>query len=146
MDDKKRDQYLIRTYGITNEEYKKLLQYQAGVCYICHRPPASRRLAVDHSHKTGEVRGLLCWSCNKGLAFYRDDPKRATRMAEYLSFPPFARLNSSDGSPVGRMPENSCPREKPQGLQVFEPSAGTTITHPAKVTCPLQPSGITGKK
>lgn len=45
-------------------QYDKMLAAQGGKCAICKRPPKSRRLAVDHDHKTGKVRGLLCFRCN----------------------------------------------------------------------------------
>ena len=62
------------TYGITAEQYLELLEFQDGRCYICHRRPASKRLAVDHDHGTGEVRGLLCKACNRDvLGHLRDD-------------------------------------------------------------------------
>ena len=57
-------------YGITIEDYELMLAAQGGVCAICHQPETSaqagriRRLAVDHNHETGAVRGLLCSACN----------------------------------------------------------------------------------
>jgi hypothetical protein len=55
----------LRRYGITKQEYDALFNAQNGRCAICKRPPTVRRLAVDHRHKDGKVRGLLCWKCNK---------------------------------------------------------------------------------
>lgn len=52
-------------YGITVEQYDRMLKMQRGKCAICSRVPAKLRLSVDHDHKTGRVRGLLCWTCNK---------------------------------------------------------------------------------
>jgi hypothetical protein len=46
------------------ERYNELLEEQAGLCFICRKPPNGRSLAVDHNHETGEVRGLLCHPCN----------------------------------------------------------------------------------
>ena len=54
-------------YGISIEQYEKALDQQKGVCKICGRPPKRLRLAVDHDHKTGRVRGLLCMRCNRRL-------------------------------------------------------------------------------
>lgn len=55
-------------YGLTEAEYLTLLRRQGGVCFLCGRKPVNRRLAVDHDHVTGRVRGLICggtdWSCN----------------------------------------------------------------------------------
>lgn len=83
--------YVENTYGITAEEYKLLYEAQGGRCAICQRATgAARRLAVDHNHKTGEVRGLLCKPCNRyGLGmFARDNPEVFDRAAEYLRNPP----------------------------------------------------------
>jgi len=59
---------VLATYGLKEGEYGALLQSQGGKCYLCGRKPKGRRLDVDHNHKTGEVRGLLCggdeFSCN----------------------------------------------------------------------------------
>lgn len=50
-----------------------ILRIQHGVCAICHRPPSPTRcLDIDHNHKTGAIRGLLCHLCNRGLAFFRE--------------------------------------------------------------------------
>lgn len=65
--DKKRDQYYRRTYGVGLDWYEQRLKEQNYSCAICkkHQSHFKKRLAVDHDHKTGEVRGLLCFSCNK---------------------------------------------------------------------------------
>lgn len=77
------------TYGITGEQYQRLLEAQEGVCFICRRANgASRKLAVDHSHVSGFVRGLLCGPCNKILGHLRDDPGAGLRIANYLYTPP----------------------------------------------------------
>jgi len=56
---------LEQRYGITREEYEALLDKQGGVCAICGNGcKTGQRLAVDHCHETGRVRGLLCKSCN----------------------------------------------------------------------------------
>lgn len=51
-------------YGITLEEYDRLFELQHGVCAICGEIQIGKRLAVDHDHKTGQIRGLLCYRCN----------------------------------------------------------------------------------
>lgn len=56
-----------RLYDISVEEYDMLLDWQGGVCALCDRPPKTVRLSVDHDHKTGETRGLLCVRCNRML-------------------------------------------------------------------------------
>jgi len=87
-----------RTYNITAAEYALLFRAQNGRCYICHERPRSKRLAVDHDHKTGLVRGLLCadneWGCNYALLGKIKDLAMAERLVEYLRRPPaFALLD-----------------------------------------------------
>lgn len=67
--------YLKRTYGITLADYGRMLEDQGGGCAICGRTVAEegRRLAVDHNHETGEVCGLLCGGCNKGIGGLQDN-------------------------------------------------------------------------
>lgn len=79
---------LKRLFNITPEEYDAILELQDGVCDICKRPPGKTRLAVDHDHKTGLVRGLVCWQCNSALAKLADDVHRAYRAWQYLLVPP----------------------------------------------------------
>lgn len=57
-------------YGISIEDYNGLFEKQDGRCKVCriHQSELSRRLCVDHDHKTGEVRGLLCNKCNTNIA------------------------------------------------------------------------------
>lgn len=61
----KRDKYLRKKYGITEAVYQKMLKVFGGKCWICKRLPKKSVLNVDHDHKTGQVRGLLCFFCNK---------------------------------------------------------------------------------
>ena len=79
-------------YGITAEEYAAMLADQSGVCYICGGKSGKKRLAVDHDHKTGEVRGLLCKRCNRMLGYYRDNAESFERAATYLRNPPSRRV------------------------------------------------------
>ena len=75
---------LKNLYGITIEDYNRLFVEQDGCCAICgrHQFEFERALAVDHDHKIGKVRGLLCHGCNMGLgAFYNDDNTRILKEA-----------------------------------------------------------------
>lgn len=63
-----RNRYLQKTYGISIAEYDRLLAAQSGRCAICRGLSGGKNLAVDHNHKTGEVRGLLCKRCNSAIA------------------------------------------------------------------------------
>lgn len=75
-------------YGLTPEDEDALLLAQDFKCPICLGPfdPTSRgtKIAVDHDHKTGVVRGLLHVTCNVGMGMLRDDPERLERAAAYL--------------------------------------------------------------
>jgi len=74
-------------YGITLREYDEMLEEQKGVCAICGnpQPPKFFRLAVDHCHKTGKVRGLLCQSCNGMLGLAKDNIEVMLNAIKYLS-------------------------------------------------------------
>lgn len=72
-------------YKIGIDEYKALLERQGGLCAICKRPPVgNRRLAVDHCHRTGHVRALLCINCNLGLGNFQDSAELLMLAAKYL--------------------------------------------------------------
>jgi hypothetical protein len=82
-----RREYAIKfKYAITVTEYGVLLTEQNGVCAICSQgEPSGRNLTVDHDHKTGQVRGLLCHRCNVGIGFFADDPTRLQAAIAYLT-------------------------------------------------------------
>lgn len=73
-------------YGITINQYNELFLNQNGCCKICnkHQAEFSQKLSVDHCHKTGKVRGLLCRHCNFGLGFAKDDISILENMIKYL--------------------------------------------------------------
>lgn len=86
-----RENKLRNIFSLTVDDYEAMAEHQGGVCAICLRPPASKRLHVDHDHSTGLIRGLVCWNCNKTLGFWRDDQERFIRASAYLSDPPAVR-------------------------------------------------------
>lgn len=69
-------------FGITLEQYEDLLRAQDSVCPICLCKPVSP--VVDHDHKTLEVRGILCRTCNIGIGMLKDDPELIKRALTYL--------------------------------------------------------------
>ena len=76
-------------FGLTPEDYATLLARQGGVCAICVQRPVSKRLAVDHDHNTGEIRGLLCSRCNwELLPALHHSMEIALRAVSYLGMPP----------------------------------------------------------
>lgn len=58
-----------RLYGITGDEYARMLAEQGGRCFLCGKR-SRKRLSVDHDHKTKRVRGLLCSRCNRHLGTF----------------------------------------------------------------------------
>lgn len=80
-----RNRAMIKMYGISMDEYDTLLINQEGVCAICHGLCKSgRRLHVDHCHKTGKVRQLLCDRCNRGIGVFNDNISLMVSAVEYL--------------------------------------------------------------
>lgn len=82
-----RDRSLRASYGISEEDYNRILSKQGGVCAICGSDdPAGTgdHFAVDHDHETDEVRGLLCNRCNVGIGMLDDDAGRLRSAVSYL--------------------------------------------------------------
>ncbi|WP_363928481.1 endonuclease VII domain-containing protein [Thalassospira sp.] len=82
-----RTEYSLRKlYGISLEQYDKMREDQNYCCAVClkHETSQKKRLSVDHSHTTGEIRGLLCENCNLSLIAQREDPDIFLRAADYL--------------------------------------------------------------
>jgi len=70
-------------YGLSVEDFNRMFVQQNGVCAIC-RTPSDRTLHVDHDHKTGRVRSLLCGGCNTAIGALRESPLLARAAAMYL--------------------------------------------------------------
>lgn len=85
------DRNLIKNFGITYDDYIRLLSEQDNVCAICKHEETRKshgkvcRLAVDHCHKTGKVRGLLCARCNVSLGAFRDRIDLLQESINYLN-------------------------------------------------------------
>src|SRR5439155_14116970 len=80
-----RNSYLKRKYGITLEDYDRMLAEQVGVCAICGRQPTKGiSLHVDHHHGSSAIRGLLCFRCNNAVGDFGDDPNALRRAADYI--------------------------------------------------------------
>lgn len=82
---------IMRHFSLTADDYDKILKYQNGGCAVCHRTPRDRRLAVDHDHSTGLIRGLLCPMCNRVSGLFGDGIERFKKLVEYLTYPPAAK-------------------------------------------------------
>jgi len=82
--------YLLKSkYGITPEKYEKMFREQNGKCAICgdtdgKSARGTTTFCVDHCHKTGKIRGLLCNNCNRCLGLLKDDPSVLEKAIEYL--------------------------------------------------------------
>lgn len=86
--EKKRDLYLRRTYNITLSEYLAILASQDWKCCVCQKELTGISNAVDHDHKSGIVRGILCSYCNHWNLGRLRDWELVQRMADYLREPP----------------------------------------------------------
>ena len=71
-------------YGITLEQYEAMVKEQKGVCYICKSENPNRKLNVDHCHKTGKIRKLLCNKCNMTLGLLNDSSELLKQFIFYL--------------------------------------------------------------
>lgn len=80
----KQDWKLKSKYGISKEESDILYRNQKGHCLICNNFFYRNKLVVDHNHKTGKVRGLLCSPCNRGIGLLRDDANVLINAIKYL--------------------------------------------------------------
>lgn len=81
--------FLKRTYGITYEYKSSILKNQNNACAICSTPESQlkKSLNIDHCHKTGIVRGLLCYNCNRALGLFKDNPNALFLACVYLLKP-----------------------------------------------------------
>lgn len=95
---------LKTVYDFTAEDYNNLLAWQRGRCFVCRQLPRVKRLAVDHDHKSGAVRGLLCandeWGCNRTLARVLNDVGMAERLLAYVQKAPLQRMLDGEPSPA----------------------------------------------
>jgi coenzyme F420-reducing hydrogenase beta subunit len=78
-----RERHLVKKYGVSLAEYERMFTEQGGKCAICKKQQ-TRSFDVDHCHSTGQVRGLLCTSCNRMVGHAGDDPERLIAAAAYL--------------------------------------------------------------
>lgn len=89
--DRNRHNQLKAIHGISLNDYNSMLEKQNNVCNICFNVEVSvsryktvKRLAVDHDHITGEIRGLLCHNCNLGLGNFKDNIQYLINAVDYL--------------------------------------------------------------
>jgi len=85
------DAIIRRQYGISMEQFDALLEFQGGGCALCSKPieKLRRRMNIDHDHKNGKVRGILCSGCNTGLGHLGDNVEGLKKALYYLENTPF---------------------------------------------------------
>ena len=98
------DRHLKRNYGISLDDFETMLAMQDGCCAICGREKPSDYKSksgffhVDHCHRTGMVRGILCFRCNVAIGHLKDNAKLVRRALEYLLGKQSKRKKSSSES------------------------------------------------
>lgn len=80
----RRKRNLKTKYGLSVEQYEEMAAEQNNTCFICGCTHSRRRLNVDHCHKTGTVRKLLCDKCNMAIGLLEDDTTRLEKARKYL--------------------------------------------------------------
>jgi hypothetical protein len=111
-------------YGITKDEYNEILESQGGVCRCCKRPqPGKKSLFVDHDHKTGKVRAILCVNCNSFIGLIKENLATCGSIIDYLEK---AQAGYGIGIPrKGRKPPILPPE---QVADILKAQAGRCIT------------------
>lgn len=148
-----------RTYGLEGEQYEALLDMQSGGCAVCGAKPKSKRLAVDHDHKTGAVRGLLCKRHNKdALGALHDSLAMVAALWHYLNTPPA----SGDWLPIAEQgqlipTEREAASDEPgaperprgivgaSGLAIAQAGALAPEQGPAMMVLPIGSQAVPGK-
>jgi hypothetical protein len=101
-----REAHVRRTYGVTPAGLARLEEFQGGRCWGCRRATgASRELALDHNHRTGEARMLLCSTCNRLVGHFRDNPEALIRLGLALIDPPSRSAWAPPGTRPGWVPD-----------------------------------------
>jgi hypothetical protein len=75
---------IFREYGVTREDYNRVLEEQDFSCKICRKKTEQETLHVDHDHTTMKFRGLLCGNCNRAIGLFKDDPALLHAAIAYL--------------------------------------------------------------
>jgi hypothetical protein len=87
-----RELRLKKFFLLTVEEADAIFAYQHNLCAICKKPPQGKRLALDHRHADGLIRGGLCNWCNRAIARFYDNIERLRAAADYLENPPATQV------------------------------------------------------
>jgi hypothetical protein len=88
--EQRKNEWLHRKYGLTLEIFNSMLVVQDGKCAICGSTNPGGKLgnnfSIDHNHITGQIRGLLCQTCNQTLGLMQESSKNLRKAAEYLNY------------------------------------------------------------
>lgn len=79
-----RDARFARKYGITSARFDEMWAEQGGLCAVCGDLLTESNWHLDHNHRTGQVRKILCVNCNMGLGQFKDSSARLFAAARYL--------------------------------------------------------------
>ena len=81
------DKRAAKVYGITLEQVQEMREQSGGICSICNREGKHhhKRLVIDHDHKTGKVRGLICSTCNSMIGWCGEDTQTLQNLINYLN-------------------------------------------------------------
>ena len=83
----RKEYWLKKNFDISLKEYNDILERQGNMCAICEtKKPNGRGWNVDHDHETGEIRGILCSSCNRALGLFKDNPLILINAIRYLKW------------------------------------------------------------
>ena len=84
---KSRKSSLKLNYNLTENDFIEMLKQQNHECAVCgiEQVKCASKFNIDHCHKTGKIRGLLCYACNRAEGFIKSDPSIAIKLAEYLT-------------------------------------------------------------
>jgi hypothetical protein len=74
----------VQKLKLTTEQRRDISNSQNNRCKICNIPFVGKRMSLDHCHKTGKVRGMLCNECNRGLGYFKDNPAALQGAVDYL--------------------------------------------------------------
>ena len=85
LPERERWQQIKKKYGLSLEQFNEMLAIQAGCCAICRDSFGEETPRVDHDHKTGMVRGLLCHPCNVAIGLFKESVPSLANAITYLS-------------------------------------------------------------
>lgn len=100
--DRHRELHMAKRYGISVETYREMFVSHNSLCAVCGKPETAQNkvLSVDHNHKTGQIRGLLCGHCNRAIGYLREDLSLLPKIEKYLKC--YAKTAASNSYSVNK--------------------------------------------